>query len=169
MPLEGEELRTTVPEEDEPDEEPEVDVVVEDEDEAVAVCEPEAVEDPPLAEASAVATKGFDELPPVPLPRSRAMLPIVSCWLRDSDLSVESTALPLLMAQIHELLELVGSIVPPLQDRQLSQRTLAVIDPSDELVDPARTLTVAAELPYDGIDWPVPSRGDRVTFPLPSA
>ena len=117
---------------------------------------------------AAATTKGFDELPPVPSGRLKAMVPMVSCCWRLADVSVESIASPLFTAQIQALLLSVGSKVPALQERQLSQRTLAVMLPSDCMPDPSNRLTVASALKL-GWEWPVPDRGDKVTLPSPEA
>ena len=115
------------------------------------------------------ASKGFDELPPVPAESLNAIVPIVSCCERLSEVLVESMGSPLLTDQIQALLSSVGLIDPPLQERQLSHRTLAVMDPSEALLEPARMDTWALEEPGDGWEWPFPSLGDSVTLPFPSA
>ena len=117
---------------------------------------------------AAATTNGFDELPPVASCRLKAVVPIMSCCWRLADVSVESIGSPFLTAQIQALLVLVGSKVPALQERQLSQRTLAVMLPSDCTPDPSNKLTVASELKL-GWDSLVADRGDKVTLPSPEA
>jgi hypothetical protein len=77
------------------------------------------------------ATKGLAELPPVPVVKSIVIVPCVSCCCRFSLKSVESIEEPALIAQIQLLLLSVGSMLPPDHELQPSQRTLAVIDPSE--------------------------------------
>jgi hypothetical protein len=116
----------------------------------VAVCwdaeGPDAVAEALELGLESSTTKGFEELPPAAFVRSKEVTPIVSCIWRFAEGSVESIALPLFTAQIQALLLSVGLIDPPLHDRQLSHRTLAIILPSDAMPDPARRVTDAAEL-----------------------
>ncbi len=105
--------------------------------------EPEAVVVEPLVPEAGLelvvsASKGFEELPPVPAESLNEVVPIVSCCERLSDRDVESIGSPFLTAQIHALLSSVGLIDPPLQERQSSHLILAVIDPSEALFDPPK-------------------------------
>jgi hypothetical protein len=134
---------------------------------AVADAEEPDAEAPELG-FTAATTKGFEELPPVPAGRLNEIVPIVSCCWRLAEVSVESIASPFFTAQIQELLLSVGSIDPPLHERQLSHRTLATMLPSDCALDPAKRVTDAAELKFGWL-WPVPNLGDSVTFPSPAA
>ena len=84
---------------------------------------------------------------------------------RFADLSVESTELPDLLAQIQLLVPLV-LILPPLHDMQLSQRIFAVILPSGLLFVPSSTVICVLDV-YIGSELPWPSLGEMVTFPLP--
>lgn len=97
----------------------------------------------PLPEA---ATKGFEELPPIPVVKSIIMVPIESCCGRFSLRSVESIGEPLLIAQIQLLLLSVGGMLPPDHELQPSQRTLAVIDPSELEVEPLNIVMEVAVL-----------------------
>jgi hypothetical protein len=138
----------------------------------VAVCWVAEAAEPDAGAAElgldAATTKGFEELPPAALVRSKVVEPIVSCCGRLAEVSVESTGFPLFIAQIQGLLLSVGFMDPPLHERQLSHRTLATMLPSPITPDPAKRVTDAAEL-YFGSLWPTPDLGDNVTFPVPSA
>lgn len=61
--------------------------------------------------------------------RSIVCAPAESCWDIEADVSVESSGLPCLTAQIQLLDESFESREPPGQCRQLSHRILAVIYP----------------------------------------
>ena len=60
--------------------------------------EPEAEPDAEAPELgfTAATMKGFEELPPVPLGRSKEVVPLESCCLRLAPVSIEPIALPLL-------------------------------------------------------------------------
>lgn len=102
----------------------------------------DVVEDPDVDDEE---MNGFEESPPVACVKSKVKVPTLSCTEMVSDMSVESRAFPDLEAQIQLLDASVGSILPPLQDRQLSQRMFAVMIPLLIPV-PSRRVTWAAEL-----------------------
>lgn len=131
-----------------PDELPEVEAA--DPAEVVPAAAAEVVpDDPPallLLPLPDDATNGFEELPPVPEVKSMVIVPMVSCCCRVSPRSLESMGSPVLMAQIQLLLLEVGSMLPPDQLMQPSQRMFAIIEPSEFDEEPLSTVIAVALL-----------------------